>query len=84
MFVQIGTTVPVEDLIRGVIVQSGNDACIVLAEGISGSEQQFAEAMNQKAREIGLTDSTFRNATGWPDPEHRMTCRDLARCWPGA
>jgi D-alanyl-D-alanine carboxypeptidase (penicillin-binding protein 5/6) len=79
MFVQIGNTVPVEALMRGVIVQSGNDACIVLAEGISGSEQQFAEAMNQKAREIGLTSSTFRNATGWPDPEHRMTCRDLAR-----
>ncbi|MCO6416252.1 D-alanyl-D-alanine carboxypeptidase [Siccirubricoccus sp. KC 17139] len=79
MFVQIGTTVPVEALIRGVIVQSGNDACVVLAEAISGSEQQFAEELNAKAREIGLTDSNFRNATGWPDPEHRMTCRDLAR-----
>jgi serine-type D-Ala-D-Ala carboxypeptidase (penicillin-binding protein 5/6) len=79
MFVQIGATVPVEALMRGVIVQSGNDACIVFAEAISGSESQFAEAMNQKAREIGLTNSTFRNATGWPAPEHRMTCRDLAR-----
>jgi serine-type D-Ala-D-Ala carboxypeptidase (penicillin-binding protein 5/6) len=79
MFVQIGATVPVEALMRGVIVQSGNDACVVLAEAISGSEQQFAEAMNDKAREIGLTSSTFRNATGWPDPEHRTTCRDLAR-----
>ena len=79
MFVQIGTTVPVEALIRGVIVHSGNDACIVLAEGIAGSEQQFAEMLNEKGRQIGLTDSTFRNATGWPDPEHRMTCRDLAR-----
>jgi serine-type D-Ala-D-Ala carboxypeptidase (penicillin-binding protein 5/6) len=79
MFVQIGTQVPVEALMRGVIVQSGNDACVVFAEAISGSEQQFAELLNQKAREIGLTDSTFRNATGWPDPEHRMTCRDLAR-----
>jgi D-alanyl-D-alanine carboxypeptidase (penicillin-binding protein 5/6) len=79
MFVQIGATVPVEALMRGVIVQSGNDACVVLAEAISGSEQQFAEAMNQKARGIGLTSSTFRNATGWPDPEHRTTCRDLAR-----
>ncbi len=79
MFVQIGATVPVEALIRGVIVQSGNDACIVLAEGIAGSEQQFAEMMNERAKRIGLTDSTFRNATGWPDPEHRMTCRDLAR-----
>lgn len=78
MFVELNSTIPVEALIRGVIVQSGNDACIVLAEGISGSEQQFADAMNQKAREIGLTNSNFRNATGWPDPEHRMTCRDLA------
>jgi D-alanyl-D-alanine carboxypeptidase (penicillin-binding protein 5/6) len=79
MFVQIGATVPVEALMRGVIVQSGNDACVVFAEAVSGSEQQFAEAMNDKAREIGLTSSTFRNATGWPDPEHRTTCRDLAR-----
>jgi serine-type D-Ala-D-Ala carboxypeptidase (penicillin-binding protein 5/6) len=79
MFVQIGNTVPVEALIRGVIVQSGNDACIVLAEGIAGSEQQFAEMMNEKAKALGLTGSSFRNATGWPDPEHRMTCRDLAK-----
>lgn len=78
MFVQIGTTVPVESLARGVIVQSGNDACIVLAEGISGSETQFAELMNETARRIGLRSSNFRNATGWPDPEHRMTSRDLA------
>ncbi len=78
MFVQIGTQVSVENLARGVIVQSGNDACIVLAEGISGSEQQFAELMNETARRIGLQNSNFRNATGWPDPEHRMTARDLA------
>jgi D-alanyl-D-alanine carboxypeptidase (penicillin-binding protein 5/6) len=78
MFVQIGNQVPVDALIRGVIVQSGNDACIVLAEAISGSEQQFAELLNQEAKRIGLKDSNFRNATGWPDPEHRMTCRDLA------
>lgn len=79
MFVQVGTQVKVEDLMRGVIVQSGNDACVVFAEAIGGSEQQFAEMMNAKAREIGLTASNFRNSTGWPDPEHRMTCRDLAR-----
>jgi D-alanyl-D-alanine carboxypeptidase (penicillin-binding protein 5/6) len=78
MFVQIGTQVSVENLTRGVIVQSGNDACIVLAEGISGSEQQFAELMNETARRIGLRNSNFRNSTGWPDPEHRMTARDLA------
>ncbi|WP_240790968.1 D-alanyl-D-alanine carboxypeptidase family protein [Roseomonas sp. AR75] len=78
MFVQIGTQISVENLTRGVIVQSGNDACIVLAEGIAGSEQQFAELMNEYARRIGLRNSTFRNSTGWPDPEHRMTARDLA------
>jgi serine-type D-Ala-D-Ala carboxypeptidase (penicillin-binding protein 5/6) len=78
MFVQIGTSVKVEDLIRGMIVQSGNDACIVLAEGIAGSEEQFVEQMNAKAKQLGLTSSTFRNSTGWPDPEHRMSCRDIA------
>ncbi|WP_372624569.1 D-alanyl-D-alanine carboxypeptidase family protein [Falsiroseomonas sp.] len=78
MFVEVGNQVSVEDLSRGVIVQSGNDACIVLAEGISGSEQQFAELMNEYGQRIGLRDSTFRNSTGWPDPEHRMTPRDLA------
>ncbi|RVT95945.1 D-alanyl-D-alanine carboxypeptidase [Rhodovarius crocodyli] len=79
MFVEVGSQVSIENLTRGVIIQSGNDACVVLAEGIAGSERQFVELMNQKARELGLTNSTFRNATGWPDPEHRMTCRDLAR-----
>jgi D-alanyl-D-alanine carboxypeptidase (penicillin-binding protein 5/6) len=77
MFVDLGAQVKVEDLVRGVIVQSGNDACIVLAEAISGSEQQFAELLNTTGRRIGLQNSTFRNATGWPDPEHRMTARDL-------
>ncbi len=79
MFVEVGTTISVENLIRGVIVHSGNDACVVLAEGISGSEQQFSDLATQTGRRIGLTNSNFRNATGWPDPEHRMTCRDLAR-----
>ena len=78
MFVELNGQVSVEDLARGVIVQSGNDACIVLAEGISGSEAQFAELMNEYGRRIGLRNSNFRNATGWPDPEHRMTARDLA------
>jgi D-alanyl-D-alanine carboxypeptidase (penicillin-binding protein 5/6) len=78
MFVQVGSQISIENLARGVIVQSGNDACIVLAEGIAGSEAQFAEIMNDMARRIGLRSSTFRNATGWPEPEHRMTCRDLA------
>ena len=78
MFVQLGTSVKVEDLIRGMIIQSGNDACIVLAEGIAGSEEGFVELMNAKAKEFGLEKSTFRNTTGWPDPEHRMTVRDIA------
>jgi D-alanyl-D-alanine carboxypeptidase (penicillin-binding protein 5/6) len=77
MFVELNSQVRVEDLVRGVIVQSGNDACIVLAEAISGSEQQFAELMNETGRRIGLRASVFRNATGWPDPEQRMTARDL-------
>jgi len=78
MFVQLGTSIPVEDLIRGMIVQSGNDACIVLAEGIAGSEEQFVELMNQKAKELGLTNSNFQNSTGWPAPDHRMSARDIA------
>lgn len=77
MFVQVGTSVKVEDLIRGVIVQSGNDACVVFAEAIAGSEEQFAELMNQKGKEIGLTRSNFRNSTGWPDPEQHMSPRDI-------
>ncbi len=78
MFVQIGTNVRVEDLVRGMIVQSGNDACVVLAEGIAGSEEAFVEQMNVKAKELGLTNSYFKNATGWPDPEHHMSVRDIA------
>jgi len=78
MFVMVGTRVGVEDLLRGMIIQSGNDACIVLAEGISGSEERFVEEMNRLARQIGVTKSVFRNTTGWPDPEHLATARDLA------
>jgi D-alanyl-D-alanine carboxypeptidase (penicillin-binding protein 5/6) len=77
MFVEINSKVRVEDLIRGIIVQSGNDACIVVAEGISGSEAAFAEELNLLADEIGLKDSNFTNSTGWPDPEHLMTINDL-------
>jgi D-alanyl-D-alanine carboxypeptidase (penicillin-binding protein 5/6) len=79
MFVQIGTQVPVEALLRGVIVQSGNDATVALAKGVAGSEAQFVELMTAKARELGLKDSTFRNSTGWPDPEQRVSSRDLAK-----
>jgi serine-type D-Ala-D-Ala carboxypeptidase (penicillin-binding protein 5/6) len=78
MFVMIGSQVSVEDLIRGMIVQSGNDACIVLAEGLAGTEEAFAERATEEARRIGLTGSNFRNASGWPDPDHYTTARDLA------
>ena len=78
MFLSPRKRVRIEDLIRGIIVQSGNDACIVVAEGLSGSEEAFAAEMNERGREIGLLNSTFRNSTGWPHPEHRMTPRDLA------
>jgi D-alanyl-D-alanine carboxypeptidase (penicillin-binding protein 5/6) len=78
MFVALGSRVSVEDLLRGMIIQSGNDACVVLAEGLAGSEEAFAERMNEEAKKIGLTGSNFRNASGWPDPDHYMTTRDLA------
>ena len=78
MFVPLNGSVRVEDLIRGMIVQSGNDACVVLAEAIAGSEEQFVELMNAKAKEFGLQAATFRNCTGWPDPAQRMSCRDIA------
>jgi D-alanyl-D-alanine carboxypeptidase (penicillin-binding protein 5/6) len=78
MFVELNGQIKVEDLIRGMIIQSGNDACIVLAEGIAGSEEQFVDLMNAEARKMGLTNSYFRNCTGWPDPAHHMSCRDIA------
>jgi len=78
MFVQIGSSVKVEDLIRGVIVQSGNDAAIVLAESIGGTEEGFVELMNKTAQQLGLTNSHFVNCTGWPDPEQHMSARDIA------
>lgn len=78
MFVEVGNSIPVEDLIRGVIIQSGNDATIVLAEGVAGTEADFADLMNAKAKELGMSNSHFVNASGWPDPEHYSTARDLA------
>jgi len=78
MFVEVGNRVSVSDLLRGMIVQSGNDASIVLAEGLSGSEAAFVREMNAKAQELGLSGSHFANATGWPDADHYMTARDLA------
>lgn len=78
MFIHVGDLVGVEDLIRGVIVQSGNDATIALAEGVAGDEASFARVMNEKASAMGMKNSHFVNASGWPDPEHYSTARDLA------
>jgi D-alanyl-D-alanine carboxypeptidase (penicillin-binding protein 5/6) len=78
MFLALNSQVKVEDLIRGVIIQSGNDACIVLAEALAGSEEAFSEKMTRRGQQIGLKDSVFRNATGLPDPDHLTTARDLA------
>jgi len=78
MFLPPKSEVRVEDLIRGIIVQSGNDACIVVAESLAGSEEAFARRMTDKAQELGMTGSNFMNATGWPHSEHRTTARDLA------
>ena len=77
MFLKEGDSVSVEDLIRGVVVQSGNDACIVLAEGLAGTEAEFANRMTKRARQLGMTNSVFANSTGWPHPDHRMSARDL-------
>lgn len=79
MFVEVGSRVQLHDLLQGIIVQSGNDATIALAEAIAGSEDAFAEMMTKRAHELGLTNSTFKNSTGWPDPDHRTTAHDLAR-----
>ena len=78
MFVPIGSKISIEDLIRGMVIESGNDACIVLAEGLAGAEAAFVDQMNEKAKEIGLKDSHFTNVDGMPDPDHYSTGRDLA------
>jgi D-alanyl-D-alanine carboxypeptidase (penicillin-binding protein 5/6) len=79
MFVREGTRVPVEDLLKGIVVQSGNDASVALAEYIAGSEDAFADLMNQHARQLGMNNSHFVNATGWPAEEHYASAGDLAR-----
>ncbi len=78
MFVEVGKQISVIDLMRGLIVQSGNDATIALAEHIAGTEESFAAYMNQYALKLGMTNTQFKNATGWPDPEHFTTARDIA------
>lgn len=67
----------VEELIRGIIVNSGNDACVVVAEGLAGSEEAFAKLATERARALGMADTTLANASGWPHPEHRMSMSDL-------
>src|SRR6201996_323814 len=78
MFAALNSKISVDDLLHGAIIQSGNDACIVLAEGIAGNERAFAEVMTKRAREIGLPRSTFANSNGLPDPGNKMTVRELA------
>ena len=78
MFIEVGKTVMIEDLIRGVIVASGNDAATLLAETVGGSQEQFVDMMNAKAKEIGLQHTSYRNPTGWPDPDQLMSAHDIA------
>ena len=78
MFIRVDTQVPVDDLIKGMIVQSGNDACVTLAEAIAGSEESFAQMMNREAQRLGMKNSNFMNSTGLPDPQHYTTARDLS------
>src|SRR5258707_7323691 len=78
-FIPIHSKVSVDDLLHGVIIQSGNDACMVLAEGIAGSEEKFAAMMTARARELGMMQSTFGNSNGLPDPRQLMTARELAK-----
>ena len=78
MFVRVGTRVTLSDLLKGIIIQSGNDACIVVAEGLASSEAEFARQMTQRGRELGLQHSTFVNSTGWPDEDHVMSVHDSA------
>ena len=78
MFIMVNDEVSVEDLLKGIIIASGNDACVALAEGIAGSEVAFAEMMNEKASEIGMDATNFSNASGINDPENYSTVRDIA------
>jgi serine-type D-Ala-D-Ala carboxypeptidase (penicillin-binding protein 5/6) len=79
MFAAINSKISVDDLLHGAIIQSGNDACMVLAEGIAGNERTFADMMTKRARELGMPRSTFANSNGLPDPGNKMTVRELAK-----
>jgi len=78
MFVELNSEVSVEELIKGMIVLSGNDACVVVAEGMSGTEDSFADRMNKKAKELGMTGTVFKNSSGWPAEGQMTTAHDLA------
>jgi len=78
MFVEVGSKVPLRELLKGMIIQSGNDATVALAEHIAGTEEAFVDMMNAQAQALGLTGTHFANSTGWPDPDHYSTARDLA------
>jgi D-alanyl-D-alanine carboxypeptidase (penicillin-binding protein 5/6) len=77
MFLQETDRPTVSELIHGMIINSGNDACVVVAEGLAGTEEAFAQQMTQRAKALGMQHSTFANSSGWPDPDHRMSMRDL-------
>ncbi|MDH2327577.1 D-alanyl-D-alanine carboxypeptidase [Cereibacter sp. SYSU M97828] len=77
MFVEPADRPTVEELIHGIIINSGNDACVVVAEGLAGSEEAFARLMNERAGQLGMTASHFANSSGWPHPDHRMSMHDL-------
>jgi D-alanyl-D-alanine carboxypeptidase (penicillin-binding protein 5/6) len=79
MFAKVHSAIPIADLMRGLVIQSGNDAAIAIAEGMAGTEEAFADQMNLEARKVGLANSKFRNSTGLPDPEQKVTARDLAK-----
>lgn len=79
MFIEVGKEVSVDDLLHGIIIQSGNDASVAIAEHIAGSEDAFADMMNGTAERLGMSNSQFRNSTGWPDPEHYSSAKDMAR-----
>ncbi|MCC5997345.1 MAG: D-alanyl-D-alanine carboxypeptidase [Oceanicaulis sp.] len=79
MFLEVNSRASVRDLLQGIIVQSGNDACIVIAEALGGTEENFSLMMTERARELGLESANFANSTGWPHPEHRISAADLAR-----
>lgn len=78
MFVPLGEAIRLEDLIRGIAIQSGNDACVTAAEGLAGSETAFAQIMNETAKKLGMNDSNFVDSSGWPNPNHYTTAHDLA------